>query len=127
MPQATLLQHPWSLGTDGVLALKAKLDAFPRLKSLGAEAGPAVIVIEDEAFIRRHARGLPLRPIVFGEDIRDWEIRGNGLKVAVTHDRETGKSSAFEAAATTDLWHLRALLRNRGTFGETFRSLGLDW
>ncbi len=121
MPQATLLQHPWSLGTDAVLALKAKLDAFPRLKSLGAEAGPAVIIIEDEAFIRRYARGLPLRPTVFGEDVRDWQIRDSGLKVLPAIRSVDQKPEEIERICE-NLWHLRSSLYGRPTFGgQTYR------
>jgi hypothetical protein len=128
LPQTTLVRHPWSLGSDSVTALKAKLDAFPRVKDLKAEAGPAVIIIEDEAFIRRYARALPLRPIVIGEDVRDWVATRSGAFAMVPHsDSDNGSSHAAATAASVDLWHLRTTLRNRGTFGSTFQELGLDW
>ncbi len=126
--QATLIRHPWSLGSDAVTTLKAKLDAFTRVNSLGAEAGPAVIIIEDEAFVRRYARALPLRPIVFGEDVRDWRVAMTGAATLVPHnDNDRGSSRGFGTVAAVDLWSVRTVLRRRGTFGSTFEQLGLDW
>jgi len=123
VPQATLLHHPWSLGTNLVLTLKAKLDAFPRLKSLGAEAGPAVIIIEDDAFVRRYARGLSLRRIVFGQDVRDWEVRENEWMVAFPY--VSGRLA--DESQTKDLWHLRKVLANRQTFSGSFVENGKAW
>jgi len=126
LPQATLVKHPWSLGSDAVTALKAKLDAFPRVTNLGADAGPAVIIIEDEAFLRRYARALPLRSIVFGEDVRDWRVSLNEYRALVPYDMDSGDLLP-DATAIADLWPMRSLLRKRGTFGSTFDELGLPW
>jgi hypothetical protein len=119
VPQKTLVQHPWSLGSDAVLEIKAKLDAFPRLRDLGADAGFAVIIAEDEAFIRRYARALPLRPIVFGEDVRDWRITPRFQVLA-----PLGKDlTTLSREAAVDLWPLRSTLWGRPTFaGKTYRS-----
>lgn len=121
LPQETLTQHPWSLGSDAVSAIKATLDAFPRLADLGADAGPAVIIIEDEAFVRRYERALPLRPIVFGEDVRDWRLSGSSTLV-LRPDRWQRSDDAIAAEAAVDLWPLRMTLWNRPTFGgKTYR------
>jgi len=125
LPQETLTQHPWSLGSDAVSAIKATLDAFPRLADLGADAGPAVIIIEDEAFVRRYARALPLRPIVFGEDVRDWKLGISGARALHPYN-DVGVLKS-EAEATDDLWSLRSLLSERSTFVGTFRSNGRPW
>ena len=115
--QTSLVKHPWTLGSDEVMALKAKLDSFTRVADLGADAGPAVIIIEDEAFVRRYARALPLRPIVFGEDVRDWDVRPNYCVLS-----PLGERSKVSAAAVIDLWALRTTLWARPTFGgQTYR------
>jgi hypothetical protein len=125
VPQTKLCIHPWSFGSDAVTAIKAKLDAFPRLRELGAEAGPAVIIIEDDAFFRRYSRGLPLRRVVDGVDVRDWEIGPGPEHVLMPYDYED--RIVLEQSALNDLWQLRTTLRNRGTFGTTFEALGLPW
>ena len=122
LSQSILVRHPWSFGSDSVTALKVTLDAFPRVNDLKAEAGPAVIIIEDEAFVRRYARALPLRPIVFGEDVRDWRVIDSGLRVLTTA-RGTIADGDLAAQASVDLWGLRATLYGRSTFGgHTYRS-----
>jgi hypothetical protein len=127
-PQSIFCAHPWSLGSDIVLRLKAILDAFPRVKEHGAEAGPAVIIIEDDAFLRRYARALPLRSVVIGADVRDWRVAATACTAVVPHDdKQRGSSAGYRHQATRDLWELRTSLRHRGTFGSTFQELGLDW
>ena len=128
LAQATLVRHPWSFGSDSVTALKATLDKFDRVKDLKAEAGPAVVIAEDEAFIRRYARALPLRPIVFGEDVRDWQIFSQSNSTAIgPFDLVATRTEEQNVGASLDLWHLRQSLRNRLMFEKHPDELGLHW
>jgi hypothetical protein len=114
-----LTTHPWVLGNKAALALYDHLAAQPRVKDLGAEAGPAVIIIEDEAFVRRYARALPLRRIVFGEDVRDWQIKASGSTVVYPY-RQGGELLDASLAAD-ELWPFRTTLWARRTFVGTFK------
>lgn len=124
--QATFCSHPWSLGSDAVMRVKAKLDAFPRLKTRGAESGPAVIISEDDAFIRRYARALPLRPLLVGEDVRDWQTTIASQAQVITPYDKSG-NLIFPSMAIADLWPLKTTLFARKTFVGTFRSNGREW
>ncbi len=128
LPQATLVKHPWSLGSDAVTALKAKIDAFPRVVSLCAEAGPAVIIIEDEAFLRRYARALPLRPSVFGEDVRDWTIVSKSESFVISPTLLGEPLSRQERMLIeVEMWPLRRSLRERLMFGKHPEEHGVHW
>jgi len=114
--QSKLVEHPWTLGTAANLSIKARLDEFPRLRDLNADSGPAVILIEDEAFIRRYAGALPLQRVVFGDDVRDWEVRDSGIRV-VSALRGMRPDAELAAEAAADLWSMRSTLFGRPTFG----------
>lgn len=123
--QRVLCMHPWSLGSDAVTRIKEMLDSYPRVRDLGAEAGPAVIIIEDDAFFRCYSRGLPLRRVVVGEDVRDWRIADTGAYALSPYVEEQLVS---EAEALDDLWPLRTALSNRPTFGgSTYKVVREPW
>lgn len=118
--RSDLIRHPWSFGSRVQLEIQHLLETHPSLASLGADAGFAAIVAQDEAFIRRRAEGLPTRPVVFGENIRDWRIEPSDTRMLVPSD--SIDDSARELAANIDLWHLRTTLWERQDFdGRTYR------
>ncbi len=126
--QESLVRHPWSLGSDTVTAIKAKLDAFPRLRELGGDASIAVVIGEDEAFLRRYSYDAPLRKMIYGDAVRDWVITKTATVLLPSNvPREADLSIDPLTAGPNDLWPLRTTLRMRGWRNSTFQALRKPW
>jgi hypothetical protein len=119
LPQSTLIIHPWSFGAGHSRAILAKLRLYPTLIESGADAGTVVIMIENDAYVRRYARFLPQSPMISGPDIRDFRVND----LARTLCPLPVDSSEIRRLASLELWSLRATLGNRPTFkGIPFRN-----
>jgi hypothetical protein len=125
--------HPWSIGGGGAAELKEALDnnAGTRISEI-ADAGVAVVTLEDEAFQLSHATAkraaIParfLRGFVIGDTVRDWQLVG--VEPAVfPHEAES-----FEPVNDTQilkrLWPLRTGLAKRLWFHKTMPARGMEW
>ena len=138
LSRATLEKHPWSLGGGGAAELKELLEERCqfRLKELVDDIGFASFTGLDEAFILpdQAARrfGVPqtlLRPMVTGEDIRDWAIATN--EAAITpYDFSTQQPIAYQPHERWGqlLWHYKTCLESVLSFGgKTRKESGDSW
>lgn len=119
-----LARHPWSLTGGGADQLMSELDAMTgRLSERVESIGFAAITGEDEAFLAagRHAPstwandGVPTRPFIEGEAVRDFHIDEDQW-AAFPYDEE---GPLKELAGRPSFWALRTRLRNGLAFGKT--------
>jgi hypothetical protein len=138
VPRTTLEKHPWSLGGGGAAELKDLLEerAGGRLKDLVDDIGFASFTGLDEAFILppSAARRLGisetlLRPMVIGEDIRDWSC-GENESALTPYNTSSQQPLAYEAQQGWGqvLWRCRASLEGVLSFGgKTRKQSGDSW
>jgi hypothetical protein len=134
LQQTQLHSHPWSIGGGGAAELKALLDerGTTTLGSLVKEIGFGVVTREDEAFTVGQATaaraGIPsdhVRPLVEGEDVRDWAI--SGATEAVWPYDPDSLTVAPHASVQRFLWPWKRQLSERVAFGLTQIARGLKW
>lgn len=126
--------HPWSIGGGGASALKEALEAGAgcSLSKLCKEIGFGVVTREDDAYrvgraaaIRFGVSPEHVKPLVAGEEIRDWSI-ADVVEGVWPYD-----PASLEASGPTGtvryLWPLRAHLRLRPAYGKTQVERGLEW
>ena len=127
----TLECHPWSLsGGSAPEILKAIENAgIEKLNSIATEIGFGAILGEDAAFIlgktnadSRRDAGIPIRPLVLGDDVRDW-THHDTTEVIFPYDK--GINLLGESVIESGFWPLRSYLWARNVFGgQTFRQAG---
>jgi hypothetical protein len=128
-----LAKHPWSLVGGGAQGVMESLrDAAPgRLSDHVSEIGYGAVTREDDAYIVGSAlrrRGIPdhfRRPMVEGEDTRDWAIQSS-TTCLWPYDEETLKARADESVLRF-LWPNRSFLRGRVAYGKNQIERGLSW
>jgi hypothetical protein len=134
MDRAQFYKHPWSIGGGGAAELKTALDAIAvnHISNFVNEIGFGAVTREDEAFLvgrevaKRHAvPGQNVRPLVSGEEIRDWCIS------EPTHGLWPYKIQDLEAQDLQSimrfLWCLRRQLSERVAYGQSQLERGLKW
>ncbi len=133
---ATFHRHPWSLGGGGAADVRDVIEkhAARRLADVIKVAGFGAVTREDDAYllgrpvlVRHDIAEDMIRPLVAGEDIRDWAISDptgalwpydiHSLAVPVDEPR----------AAAKLLWPLRSILARRVAYGQTQLERGLCW
>jgi hypothetical protein len=132
--RTTLAAHPWSIGGGGVSDLKDLLESNCSVflsQSLDA-IGFGALTREDEAYLvsaevgKRH--GLPaehLRPLVSGDDVRDWAITHPVVGIW-PYDPVTLRVQGC-ADVEKFLWPWKRLLSIRVAYGMTQIERGLNW
>ena len=134
IPRETLSKHPWSLGGGGASELKAVIESSG-VSSLGqiAVIGVGGMSNADEVYIgtadswaRMGARSTAYRPLVVGEDLRDW---GHSTRLRVFFPYDEGLQLWPKDAPSLELvrpW--RTVLLARAVFGGgTYREAGRTW
>nr|WP_033825777.1 MULTISPECIES: BREX-2 system adenine-specific DNA-methyltransferase PglX [unclassified Kitasatospora] len=123
--------HPWTLGggvaTDVMRTIGRSNKALT--KAIDPPIGRAVRIGSDEAFSRpnRSMAGArapleALRPIVRGENVRDWGISGLGL---IWYPY--AKDGSVHDDLRNELWSLRTHLAARRTFQGVMEDAGRAW
>jgi hypothetical protein len=135
-PRVGLASHPWTLsggGVDEVLKLLAAGNP-DTVESLAYRAGFFGIVGFDDVFVvppsypRRHGVAEAYRPIVVGDEVRDFGIQPNEVCFFPYDKSHVLKELGSLPGAERLLWPFRADLRNRATFdGATYASGGRPW
>ena len=129
----TFGKHPWSLegGGAGEL-LKAVTGAGERVLGELAEIGFGAVTREDEVYLigtdvaRRH--GIPgdrIRPLVAGENLRDWMDSG-AVPAIWPYDPETLQANSNDTIERF-LWPWRCQLSDRVAYGKSQIGRGLQW
>ncbi|WP_320065114.1 BREX-2 system adenine-specific DNA-methyltransferase PglX [Micromonospora sp. RTGN7] len=130
LPRDFLASHPWSLSGGGANRVMQKVESHPcKLADLiDGPIGRAVRIGSDDSFSRPrlivHAEKSDpsrLRPIVRGEDVRDWRVCPAGLiwYPYLGDDAAPGLED--------ELWPLRSLLAARRTFQGVMADAGREW
>ncbi len=134
VPRERFHSHPWSIGGGGAAELKEALEeiAHSTLEQQCYEIGFGAVTREDEAFrvsravaLRHHISQDHLRPLVAGDEIRDWLIH-EPEEAIWPYDSTTLNAVAPEPVVRF-LWPWRAQLRSRVAYGHTQIERGLAW
>lgn len=133
MPRTTFSRHPWSIGGGGAADLKEIIEGgWGKLDSLADALGVMAVTGEDEVFARDQQSafrriGVPdsaLRPLVVGDQIRDWGL-GNIGPVIFEYSPEGLHTPYTEL--DNYFWLFRALMRPAVYFGKTKEQRGMHW
>ena len=131
----TFGKHPWSLegGGAGEL-LEAVVGAGAQsLGDIVAEIGRTTHTGEDSVFyLSRSASRLAgvedfVRPLVIGEDVRDWALTPETLTIFPYDKEQATVLDPVPANLSKYFWHYKSNLRNRVDFGQTILERGLAW
>ena len=131
----TFDKHPWSLegGGAGEL-LEAVVGAGAQsLGDIVAEIGRTTHTGEDSVFyLSRSASRLAgvedfVRPLVIGEDVRDWALTPETLTIFPYDKEQATVLDPVPANLSKYFWHYKSNLRNRVDFGQTILERGLAW
>ena len=129
-----LEKHPWSLGGGGAAELKELLEdrAECTLADLGVDIGTSAVTREDDLFLlggdflrRRGIREEYMRPLVVGENLRDWSI--GGPVIALWPYDPVSLAPASDEGIRAVLWPWRRQLSERVAFGKTQIERGLPY
>ena len=133
LDRALLAAHPWSLSGGGAISLKTHLEVI-RAKTLGqavSSIGFMAITREDDAYALGGAAmrrlGIDVRlmkPMVAGNDVRDW--RANLADLALcTYDDQA--NAIIDEYALRCLWTVKQHLLNRRALSGDQLAQGLEW
>ena len=124
LPRATVHEHPWSIGGGGAAELKEKIDeaASGHLADLVECVGFGCVLGEDEVFSSPRGacrlRSLPghlRRPIVEGDQVRDWSL---SWRTEVLFPYNAAIDLCDEPPVRTWLWSWRTTLLARKDFSK---------
>ena len=127
-------KHPWSIGGGGAAELKEQIDDSTdlTLASICEEIGFGAMTREDEAYLisdeacrRQLIKHKFIRPLVAGDEVRDW--RCEGLTGAIWPYNEHSLAAEESVAVSRLLWRCRTLLSIRVAYGLTQLERGLTW
>lgn len=123
--------HPWSMGGGGIAELKEQLDEDldAKLRHFVSSIGFGVILGEDDAFfvpmecrLRTGLEGGRFRPIVEGDQIRDWRVDCPN-SVVYPYDQELVLIN--DESILRYLWSVRCVLEGRADFSsQTYKQAG---
>jgi hypothetical protein len=139
--RTTLAQHPWSIGGGGAAELKTTLEggAAQRLAFvIEAPIGRGTRTGDDDAFAvplgfvsRTGASTTHWRPLLKGEDIRDWgQSPTEAVWFPYSPEGDFDVVQMAEAAFAQDfrrMWPFRTGLARRATFQGVMADAGLLW
>jgi len=133
-PRAPFYKHPWSIGGGGAAELKGLSEAncSGRLQEIVHEIGFGAVTREDEAYLisgdvcRRHGiQAGQIRPLVSGDEIRDWLIDQPGC--AIWPYDPTTLEPVGPNELQRFLWMWKTQLSDRVAYGLTQLGRGLRW
>ena len=129
-----LATHPWSLSGGGALELIKRIEdrAVGRMRSIiTPPIGRSIRAGADEVFLRPSTWSPrntdleeQLRPIVMGENVRDWCF---DFSERIFYPYVYGTSKRSMGGLDDELWPWRQLLAARSTFSGDMAAAGLQW
>jgi uncharacterized protein DUF7008/Eco57I restriction-modification methylase len=129
-----LSTHPWSLRGGGAVQLKESLEnaAVRRLADRVSEIGFGAVTREDSAYMvgdgilrRQGIEASYRRPIVVGDNARDWSI-DDPIVSLWPYDPDS-LSAASSDSTLKLLWPYKRVLSERVAYGDTQLERGLQW
>ena len=135
-PRIVFGRHPWSLGGGGASDLKETIEEdCQRLEELVDSIGITSFTLEDDVFIRdvhsfiRYKVPVNLlRPMVVGDEIRDWSLSENETALFPYDDNFVPIELSEQKYAFRVMWPYRTNLGNNKMFGQQTKvEAGLKW
>ncbi len=135
-PRELFHKHPWSVGGGGAAELKQQLDdtavstlvtAADAVGVLGMTNANDLMMASESVMRRRGVERAVRRPIVFGDDIRDWSFV-EGSCVLFPYASGGLLALADIPGFHNWVWPCRTVLGNRATFSKlTYFEEGRHW
>jgi hypothetical protein len=133
--RATLANHPWSLGTQEVIALKDRVGRVGR--TLGSAVGVIgvfgmtnaddALLAPKEALLRRGVEAAAMRSLVVADQVRDWQV-AEGESAIFPYAEERIIELGDVPGVGRWLWPCRTVMGNRATFAKkTYFDEGRPW
>ncbi len=129
--------HPWSVGGGGVAELHAFLESTPesrlsdhvrRIGFYGIMGADEMMIAPSSAFARRSTEPDFRRPLVTGEEVRDWAANAENDAFYPYDSRRELASLDIIPNHAKRLWLFRTDLGNRATFSKrTYFIDGKPW
>lgn len=136
LPRVSLAKHPWSMGGGGANELKEALEAgaAKKLAAVAESVGITSFTLEDDAYIqprevfpRVGIVSADLRPMVMGDQLRDWAADLSNDAI-FPYDADLAIREVIEGKPAEFLWPFRTNLSNSKMFnGKTKVNDGLKW
>lgn len=131
LERSQLASHPWSLTGGGAVELAEAVNKAPgRLESRVESIGFGAITGDDDVFVAGNHPpaawdriGLPARPFVEGDRVRDFHIAEPAIAAFPYFDSQ----DEAERVATRALWAWRRQLETGLAFGKTRAEKDMDW
>lgn len=135
LPRETLANHPWSLSGGGAGDLKERLDSAARstVGKVADSLGITSFTLEDDVYVRdaramRRANIRNTRPMVLGDELRDWNYSGDDLALFPYDEAIEAIDVDPSSSLGRAMWPYRTNLSNNIMFGrQTKVEAGLRW
>jgi hypothetical protein len=132
--RAVFSRHPWSIGGGGASEVKEQIEgaAETTLGDVAVEIGFGAVTREDDAYmmpreaaLRHRVASEFIRPIVVGEDVRDYRISASS-DALWPYDAESLDRQESDPVIRI-LWPFRTRLSQRVAYGQSQIERGLAW
>ncbi len=132
--RAVFSRHPWSIGGGGAGEVKQWIEgaAETTLGNVATEIGFGAVTREDDAYLMPREAALRhrvasefIKPIVLGEDVRDYRISAS-FAALWPYDAETLDQQESDPVIRL-LWLFRTGLSQRVAYGQSQIERGLAW
>jgi hypothetical protein len=134
IPLSRLHHHPWSIGGGGASEL-FEIIATNRpntLRQVAHAIGVMAVPGEDEVFIserflwwiRSGAKPESIRPLISGENIRDWSL---SLSTYAIYPYENAGRFQLAQEVERHFWNYRTILKRGIYFGKTKEARQMNW
>jgi hypothetical protein len=134
--RATFGKHPWSIGGGGAADLKEAIEAASTesfgskttaMGFFGISAADEVMLADATSFRRFRVESERTRPLVSGDEVRDWASQPQ-LSAVFPYDDDTLLPIGASPGLHRWLWSHRTYLGNRVTFAKrTYFEEGRAW
>jgi hypothetical protein len=134
-PRATFAKHPWSIGGGGAADLKELIEqpdarlaqAIREIGVFGISAADEVLLADPQSFKRLGTEDHIVRPVVSGDELRDWSGVPGAAAVFPYADEKLVDIGRLPKLAHW-LWGYRTFLGSRTTFAKlTYFEEGRPW
>ena len=135
VPRVTFCKHPWSIGGGGAADLKELIEQFEtRLSQVirevgvfGISAADEVLLADAACFKRLGTEDQVIRPVVSGDELRDWTGDPGAAAVFPYQDERLVDIAKLPSLGHW-LWSYRSFLGSRTTFAKlTYFQEGRPW
>ena len=137
LDRSLLANHPWSLTGGGTVQLNQAIQLAARFRIgeiarrvgvFGIMGADEAMILEESFLLRRELEQTNVRPLVVGEQVRDFSLSEGRLAWFPYDEHHQLRPLAAASSWERYLWPMRTELGNRSTFsGGTYISDGRPW